>query len=479
MRILFVASEVTPVVKVGGLADVVGSLPKALADLDHDVRVMIPFYGSIERGTLKTRPAWTGLPASFGGREWKIDIAQTALPDSTVPLYLLDCPNFFSENGVYIAGHSSDAQRRGLQRFVAFSSFVGQIVPQLDWQPDIVHVHDWHAGLVPLALTRSGSVIKTVLTIHNLHNQGVWNPDEIFDWLGWEGHDQPMLELRDSRGDLNILQLAIHSAHNITTVSPTYAQEIFTPGYGEGLENDLLVHQPKLVGILNGLDVQAFDPVHDRALVERYSIESVGIAKQKNKEALQHQLGLAPAQTAPLFVAVSRLSPQKGFDLLPPVINDIVRAGGQVAILGSGWPEIEGQLHHLADEHPRSVVVVLKFDPILAQRMYAGGDFFLMPSRFEPCGLGQLISMRYGTVPVVRDTGGLHDTVIDVIAHPDRGTGFVFSRFDATDFRQAITAALRLYQQPATLRSLIQRAMRQDFSWAHSAEAYLKLYAQT
>lgn len=478
MRILFVASEVTPLVKVGGLADVVGALPKSLVELGHDVRVIIPYYGSINRQSVQATASPIKVSVQFSGHAHPIAVERSLVPGSSVPLYLLDDPAFFSENGVYLGGHGVDMRRRGIRRFVAFSSFVAQVLAGLDWQPDVVHCHDWHASLVPIALGIHHQPVHTVLTIHNLHNQGVWNTAEVWSWLGWRGDEHPLLAARHQARDFNILQLGIHSATVVNTVSPTYAQEILTPPYGEGLHDDLATHRPPLVGILNGLDTDAFDPTTDAALDQRYSADTADTGKAINKAGVQKQFGLAPRPTAPLFAVVSRLSPQKGFDLVPAIINQIVRAGGQVVILGSGWPEIEGQLHQLAGDHPRAVAVRLGFDAILAQRIYAGADFFLMPSRFEPCGLGQMIAMRYGTIPIVRDTGGLRDTVKDFRINPDHGTGFVFPRFEVEDFGAAVSAAVQLYRRPATLQTVLNRAMNQEFSWSRSAQAYLQLYAQ-
>lgn len=479
MNVLFVASEAAPLVKIGGLADVVGGLPKALRQLGHDVRVMIPLYGQVSRAGLATTVVMSDQRLAFAGHDYHTNLLSTTLPGSDIPLYLVQADDFFGTDGVYVSGQTTEALRRGIQRFVAFSAMAVSMLRGLDWQPEVVHCHDWHTGLVPLLLSHGGHPARTVLTIHNLHNQGAWNADELRSWFGWQDQEHPLLSLRDEHHDLNLLQIGIHSATVVSTVSPTYAQEVLTAEYGEHLSSDLAQHQPPIVGIANGIDVEVFDPSRDPALVSSYSFTTHEAGKRANKAALQQELGLQPLPGAPLFVAVSRLSPQKGFDLLPPVIGDIVQAGGQVAILGSGWPEIEGQLHRLADDFPRSVVVRLGFDAGLAQRLYASADFFLMPSRFEPCGLGQMIAMRYGTIPIVRDTGGLRDTVVDQRRDPTRGTGFVFPRFDVADFRDAIRDAVQVYRQPATLNAMIARAMSQDFSWGRAAHDYLRLYAQT
>lgn len=478
MNILFVASEVTPLVKVGGLADVVGALPKALRALGHDVRVMLPLYGTIDRSKLNLTVVEERQAFPFAGREVGMAVQVTTIPGTDVPLYFIESPDLFGTKEVYVSGQSSDALRQGIQRFVGFSALAAHVVGRLDWQPEVVHCHDWHTGLVPVLLAINKHPARTVMTIHNLHNQGAWNAAEVCSWLQLEGHEHPILQLRDEHQDMNLLQVGINAATVVSTVSPTYAQEILAPDYGEHLDQDLAAHVPPVVGILNGIDVDVFDPSQDAHIPVHYTIQTVDQGKRGNKERLQRELGLQPSPTAPLFVSVSRLSPQKGFDLLPPVISDIARAGGQVAILGSGWPEIEGQLHRLADDHVRSVVVRLGFDVGLAQRLYAGADFFLMPSRFEPCGLGQMIAMRYGTIPIVRDTGGLRDTVIDVRARPDQGTGLVFARFDVADFRAALNAAVQLYRSPGTLQRVIERGMSQNFSWAASAHAYIRLYAQ-
>lgn len=477
MNILFVASEASPLVKVGGLADVVGSLPIALRALGHDVRILLPLYGAIDRGRLKLASV-SKQSVVFDGQAHQVELFLATLPGSDVPLYLADAPKIFGTKEVYVSGQSSAAWKLGIQRFVAFSAMAAALIPKFEWQPDVVHCHDWHTGLVPVLLAINGHPAKTVLTIHNLHNQGVWGKQEMCGWLGLTGQEHPLLRLPDEHHDINLLRVGIHAAHIVSTVSPTYAREILTPEYGEHLDQDLAAHHPPVVGILNGIDVHAFDPEHDKRLVATYNQQTVAAGKAKNKHAIQVALGLQPTSVAPLFVAVSWLSPQKGFDLLPPVINDIARSGGQVAILGSGWPEIEGQLHRLADDHVHAVAVKIGFDAGLAQQLYAAADFFLMPSRFEPCGLGQMIAMRYGTIPIVRETGGLRDTVVDLRTHPQHGTGFVFPRFAVEDFRGALDAAVQLYHSPGTLQQVIERGMQQDFSWTVSAQAYLRLYGE-
>lgn len=483
-RILFVAAEVAPVIKVGGLADVVGSLPKALVALGHEVRIVMPFYQAIDTNRFPSRIIKSGLLVPWAGQAVATNLRQGRLPDSDVPLLYIDSPSHIQHPreisalaGVY--ANSSDPQvlAAELQRFLFFSRAVAATLPAWSWQPDVVHLHDWHTAAVAPFLASAPDPRPTVLTIHNLQNQGRWSAAEVLNWLGLPNLTHPAWGQRDALGNLNLLQVGIHAATAVNTVSPTYAKEILTPEYGEGLAEDLRRRPKGVIGILNGIDMEAFDPSADRAIPRRYSASTVDAGKKENKVALRHQLGLAE-RTGPLFVSVGRLAEQKGYNLLVPLIEKIVGAGGQVAILGTGVAEIEAKLRQAVDRFPSMAALIPKFDAALAQQFYAGGDFFLMPSKFEPCGLGQMIAMRYGTLPIVRMTGGLKDTVIDIDRSPNGGTGFVFEPFTSEALWQSIESASRFSIRPTVLQTARQRAMAQDFSWKRSAADYAKLYAQ-
>lgn len=468
-------------IKVGGLADVVGALPKALVALSHDVRIILPNYGAIDHRRFPVTTEHATWPVSWQGRDHRVRLLEGRLPDSSVKVYYLDCPEIFQPgvhglSGVYANSNDPALQKQEIERFVFFSLSCVRALAHLDWQPDILHCHDWHTALVPIINRLSGPrpSTPTMLTIHNLQNQGRWSAAEVFNWLGWSGHESLSLARRDTGGDLNFLQQGIIDATVVNTVSPTYAQEILSAEYGEGLATDLSAKG--VVGILNGIDTDIFNPATDKAIPIQYDQSSWPAAKKENKRRLRTKLGLA-ATKAPLFVSVGRFTPQKGFDLIRQVAPSLVANGGQLALLGNGLPDIEGALSGLANQQCSAVSVTLGFDAALAQQLYAAADFFLMPSRFEPCGLGQMIAMRYGAVPIVRDTGGLHDTVVDVVADPAQGTGFVFGPFKAPALHRTINAALQLYQQPVIVQ-VVERAMAQDFSWTSSARRYHQLYAQ-
>ena len=475
MKILFAASEVSPLVKVGGLADVVGALPLALHDLGHEARVIIPKYGvmPIEKIVRPQLVAQTSF--KWQGHQIEATVEESHLPDSSVVLYLLSAPKMFTEGAVYYEHFGPGGIRHSLERYLFFSRAVSQFIPLLDWAPDIIHCHDWHAATIPLQLQLSHQSYPTVLTIHNLEGQGKWRADEVFSWLGLRGDESPALAWRDAGGDFNALQQGIRSATSVNTVSPTYAQEILTKKYGVGLEADLRQRPGRVMGILNGIDYRAFNPATDPLITRRYSAEDVDQGKRLNRQALYQELKLEPS-TGPLFGFIARLTPQKGVSLVLEAIPEIIKRGGQLIILGSGRPEIEQLVSRAGADHPGRVSSVVGFDAALAQHIYAASDFFLMPSIFEPCGLGQMIAMRYGSLPVVHDTGGLHDTVRDM-AKRRRGTGFIFTKPTAKSLCQTIAAAVQWMSRPGMITAARRRAMQEDFSWHHSARAYLDLYA--
>jgi len=475
-KVLFIASEATPLIKVGGLADVVGALPGALTTLGLETKVCIPKYRTMDLQKLPTSQVIGNFEVPWQGRVITVQLIEAILPGTATPLYLLDAPEFFSDGGVYYEHDQENGVRLAMKRFTFFSWAMAKIIPQLPWQPDVVHCHDWHTASIPAWLHITDKQPRhTVVTIHNIEGQGKWKAEDVFSWLSIDPKVIPALAWRDQGDNLNLLQLGIRNASVVNTVSPTYAHEILTSTYGQGLEKDLGERPGGVTGIVNGIDTAVFNPAADAGIFARYDESTADVGKLANKRALLAELGLTPGN-GPLFVAVGRFTSQKGVDLIPNSIADIVQADGRVVLLGSGVPKVEQAIADAMKPFPTTCQVLVKFDAKLAQRMYAAADFFLMPSKFEPCGLGQLIAMRYGAIPIVRDTGGLHDTVRDCMKYSD-GTGLVFVEPTAGALLAKIHDALRIFNQPDTMKEVRHRAMSQDFSWSRSAKDYLTLYA--
>jgi len=480
MKILFVASEVDPFAKTGGLADVAGALPKALAPLGHEVRLIMPLYREVNRERFGLRPTATRVsvpvgPTTHEGRVW-----EARLPASPVIAYFIEQPQLFDRDGLY--------QQRGddfpdnLERFSFFSQAALRALPLVGFQPEIVHCHDWQTALV-CAQLRLGSIgrepwfrsMSTVLTIHNLAYQGLFPseqwpltqlPNEAFTINGLEFY-----------GNINLLKGGLITADLLTTVSPTYATEILTEAFGCGLEGVLRAREGELVGILNGIDPQAWDPTSDPHIAARYSMSSLA-GKSVCKLALQQRQHL-PERHDLLIGMIQRLAEQKGIDLLVQAMEDLMALPLQLVLLGTGDPIYHRQLEELAKQFPQQLAVNLTFDNALAHQIEAGADAFLMPSRFEPCGLNQMYSMRFGTVPIVRRVGGLADTVIDV--HPTTmasraATGFVFDEHSASALVQAVKRAVTAFRDQALWKALMQQGMRHDVSWDRSARAYAQVY---
>ncbi len=482
LKILFVASELSPLAKVGGLADVVGSLPIALTKHGVDVRIIIPKYTVIDESKYPSSLVEDALTVNLNGENKPVAIWQSRLPGSDVPIYLIENDEFFGARCIYYDTSAFVSQFVEIKRFLFFQLAVAQTLGAYGWTPDIVHCHDWHTGLIPALLKQrqpsepAAPKPATVFTIHNLANQGKWNADEVLGFFGLTAEANPAFSLRDKDNDFNVIGQGIAGADAITTVSPQYAKEILTSEFGEGLESDLAKRQDRLSGILNGIDVDRFNPATDPLLPQRYSPGDWG-KKAANKEALQKACGFTLEPNAPLLGFVGRLTDQKGMDLIGPVADQLVSLGCRLVILGTGLPEYEAMAKQIAQRHPRAISTTIGFDLKLAQLIYAGSDLFLMPSRFEPCGLGQMIAMRYGSVPIVRSVGGLKDTVPDYTLNPDQGRGFVFDQFDSSALLEATVRALRLYRDnPKAWSELGRRIMAIDFSWDRSSQEYLKLY---
>ena len=473
MNVLFVAAEVAPYVKAGGLADVAGALPQALRAAGHDVRVVMPHYRALrETGVPMAGPIGASfLPVGAHAEEQRIWRATT----STVPLYFLDIPAAFERAAIY--GEPDDARR-----FILFARGVMDAMQHLrevdGWQPDVVHCHDWHAALVINYLKSYYAYtfghIATVFTIHNLAYQGQVHPDVAhLAGLGEGGLVENGLG-PGIANSFNSMARGVLYADVVTTVSPTYAREIMTHEYGERLDGLLRRRGDRVTGILNGIDTAVFDPSTDRQIAAPYHAGHMA-GKATCKAALQEACGLEVNPARPLLGIVSRLVEQKGLDLLHAVMPWLMgETDAQLVILGTGQPEWQERLLQQAARHRDRVAVTIGFDAGLAQRIYAGSDLFLMPSRFEPCGLGQLIALRYGSVPVVRATGGLVDTVREAPV----GNGFVFHPYDPGAFRDALWRALQCYRDRAAWDSMRERGMREDHSWGTAARQYAGVYAR-
>lgn len=473
MNVLLVSAEATPFAKVGGLADVVGALPIALRRLGIDARIIMPRYEH-----LASQPSLElvlpDVVVTTGRGQEHCRVLKGTLPGTDVPVYLIENTTYLSRGPVYDE-HGTDNPFDEIARFLFFSLAVAEIVPLFGWEPSIVHCHDWHTGLVPTLLSRRGFNCTTVFTIHNLAHQGVWNANEVLSFVGLPESDRQHLTARDRRDDFNLLQQGVLAATLINTVSPQYALEILTPEHGEGLEKSLQRRHDRLTGILNGIDTHRYDPGRDEHLRVPYTATAIE-RKVENKLALHEQCGFPPDLAVPTFGFIGRLTEQKGIDLIIQHSTMMLRSGARLAILGTGLADYEKLVQELARERPRQVYARIGFDEAFARSIYAGSDLFLMPSMFEPCGLGQMIAMRYGTPPVVHATGGLKDTVPDVDAEPDRGLGFTFSSFTPKAFAGAVARGLHRYRDHRRWRQLIARCMAQDFSWDRSARSYLELY---
>lgn len=477
-QILFASSEAHPLIKTGGLADVSGSLPPVLRGLGDDVRLVLPAYRSVlQRLPILPIVAELALP----GNATPVRILEGTLPHTEVPVWLVDAPALFDRDGGPYLGPDGHDWPDNAARFALFCRAVVELAQDragLGWRPDVVHCNDWQTGLVPALLAQEHARPGTVFTIHNMAYQGLFPrqtfdslnlPETLWHWQGLEFH-----------GQLNFLKGGLAYADWITTVSPTYAQEIRRAEFAYGLEGVLNHRADRLRGILNGIDYNVWDPAHDPLIPHHYSAAEPG-GKKKNKAALQRQFALPVEPAVPLLGLVGRMVEQKGIDLVLAVLPELLLQGVQVAVVGTGAAHFEQAFRDLASHHPDRVGAFIGYDEAYAHLVEAGADIFLMPSRFEPCGLNQIYSLRYGTVPVVRRTGGLADTVVhtDAATLADRtATGFVFDHATPAALSQAIVQALALYRRPEDWRQVMQTGMRRDFSWEQSARQYQALYRQ-
>lgn len=473
MKVLYAASEAVPFCKTGGLADVAGSLPPALAAQGVETAVILPLYRRVKE---RFADQLTFLCYDYVDLAWRHAYCGLfSLKKDGVTWYFLDNEQYFGRPELY--GCADDGERFGF-----FSRAVVKMLDHLDFWPDVIHCNDWQTALIPIYLKDDGvreeryRSVRTVLTIHNIEYQGRYDPYCLGDLFGldrgWVDDGTLLLD-----GDLNLLKGAILTADAVNAVSPTYAQELKNPYFAHRMEGILTQCGYKLSGVLNGIDMKLYDPAADPRIAANYTAENIS-GKAADKAELQKALGLRPEPETPIIAMVSRLVTHKGLDLIREVMGDIMELPVQFVLLGSGDAAYEDFFRHAAERWPERMAIRLGYDEALSMAIYAGADLFLMPSRSEPCGLSQMIAMRYGTVPIVRETGGLKDTVQPYEAWRDAGTGFTFANYSSADMLHVLREAAYLYKDyPDAFARIRRRAMERDFSWNRSAGDYLKIYA--
>ncbi|MBN1977177.1 MAG: glycogen synthase [Anaerolineae bacterium] len=470
LRILFLAAEAVPLAKVGGLADVAGALPKAIRALGHDVRLMIPRYGTIRSDQFHLEKVGEPFPIPLGPGREHVHLTKTVLDE--LPVYLIWNEQYFSSRD-RVYGFEDDAQR-----FAVFGRAALAALKPLDWQPDVIHANDWHTGIVPTWLDTDGRRdpfyrdIATLFTIHNLTYQGITGRLILtfaqMEYLKHLDIEQP--------GTVNWMAQGIAHADLINTVSKQYAKEILMPDIGMGLAPLLKERKNRLFGVLNGIDYDEWNPATDPHIPHHFGVETLD-QRAVNKAALQQQARLQVHPDVPLIGMVSRLDHVKGMDLMEPVLEWLLGENkAQFVLLGTGHEGYHEMFERVQARYPERIRAFLKFDDVLARRIYAGADMFLMPSAIEPCGLGQMIAMHYGCVPVVRATGGLADTVPNYTTRNRKGLGFAFAKYTPEACISALNRALKAYHDKKAWRKIQQRGMEADFSWSSSAQEYVELY---
>lgn len=463
MKILFCSSEIVPFAKTGGLADVAGALPSALEELGLDVAVVMPKYKSINAD-------------KFGLEKLDKDIYSTKI-GKNIPIYFVENEKYFNRDGLY--GEKTGDYPDNLERFSFFSKRAIELMEQLKFKANIVHCNDWQTSLIPVYLKTLYKDkpffknMKTILTVHNLAYQGVFKKDE-FPKLGldWKYFTLDTLEFYDQ---INVLKGGLIFSDLVTTVSDAYSKEIQTKEFGCGLEGLLAKRKDSIFGIINGLDYNIWDPAKDKMIFKTFSPQSLQ-DKYANKQGLQKECGLDIKSDSPLIGFVGRLAEQKGLDILSGCIEQVAKLDLQMVFLGTGDIKYHQILQDIAKRFPKNISVHLKFDDYLAHKIYAGCDMFLMPSRYEPCGLGQMISLKYAAIPIVFKTGGLADTISDFDPNTVEGNGFVFDCYKSEDLLKEIKLAIYFYKQKETWKNILSRAVKYDFSWGASAKKYLELY---
>ncbi|MBR5222637.1 MAG: glycogen synthase GlgA [Clostridia bacterium] len=469
MKVLFATSEAYPFAMSGGLADVAGALPKALRKRFVGCRIILPLYGTISEEMRQKMTFVCNITVPVAWRRQYCGVFEAHLDG--VIYYFIDNQYYFKRDNLY--GFYDDAER-----FAFFSRAVLEVLPLIDFQPDIIHCNDWQTALIPVYMdafykqNEFYQKMKTVFTIHNIQYQGKYGYDLYNDVIGLPVERFGILQYGDC---INLMKGAIQCADKITTVSPTYAREILDPYYSHGLDGILKEFTYKLCGIVNGIDVDVYNPETDPLIYKNFSADDMS-AKAVNKAELQKELGLPVRDDVPVIGIVTRLVKHKGLDLVKRVFEELLQADLQFAILGSGEWEFETFFYEMAQKYPEKVGLKLGFKPQLAHRIYAGADIFLMPSQSEPCGLAQMVALRYGTIPIVRETGGLNDTIKD--SDDGKGNGFTFANYNAHDMQNTIWRAIDGFKNREGWQILRKRAMLCDNSWKTSANAYIGLYKE-
>lgn len=470
MKILFAAAEAHPFIKTGGLADVIGALPKALKNAGVDIRVILPKYRGIPEKYVEKMEHIAVVNVPVGWRSQYCGIER--IVHDGIPIYFIDNEYYFgARDGIY--GYMDDGER-----FAFYNRAVLECLPAIDFQPDVLHCHDWHAAVVPMLLDGHYrhdpfySKIRTVFTIHNLLYQGVF-PYEVLD--GLLGLDSSYFNGVEYYGNINFMKGGIVFSDHVTTVSPTYAQEIRTAYYGYGLEGLLESRSDRLTGIVNGIDTKSYNPANDPHIFSRYRTNL--IKKTENKLGLQQELGLPIAPHIPMVAMVTRLVDSKGLDLITRILDELLYYDDiQFVLLGTGDEIYERWFREAAWRYPTKLSSQILFNDALSRKMYAGSDLFLMPSKFEPCGISQLLALRYGSIPVVRETGGLNDTVQPYNEVTGQGNGFTFSDYNAHDMMFTLRRAVSYYHKPEHWKQVTKNAFSGDYSWNVSAQQYIDIY---
>lgn len=472
MKVLFVASEGVPFIKSGGLADVIGSLPQALKERDVKVKVVLPLYKEISEKYKDKLKFKTHINVKVGWRDKYCGIFKMKHDD--ISFYFIDNEQYFNRDGLY--GYFDDAER-----FAFFSEAALAILPVIDFKPDVIHSHDWHTALVNVFLKSHFLYdeyykdMKTLFTVHNLHYQGVFSKSILNNILGL-GEEHFTNESLEYYGAVNLMKGGLLYSDKISTVSKSYAKEITYPYFGEGLDGVLRKRERDLTGIINGIDEDEYNPDDDKYIYKEFNLKHIN-DKAKNKLKLQKELGLEENESIPMISIVSRLVPIKGMDLIMHVMDEILSTlNVQIVVLGTGDKEYEDGFKYFEYKYKGRMSSNIKFNNELAHKIYASSDMFLMPSQLEPCGLSQLISLRYGTIPIVRETGGLKDTVTHYDKKTNSGNGFTFKTFNAHDMLFTIKEAIETYENKKIWNNIIKNAMSEDYSWDKSASKYIEIY---
>ncbi len=478
-KIWYVASEVSPFAKTGGLGDVTGAFPKSLKAKNHEVRVIMPKYKSINERKYILREVirLKDIPVTINGETKTINVKSAFLPDSKVQIYFVEIPEFFGRSGLYTDQNTGKDFNDNLQRFAYFCKGVLETLKILSWRPDIIHCNDWQTGLVPIYLKSIYKDdeflqgIKSIFTIHNFAYQGVFDKSKRSE-IDIDSSGEDVIHY----DQLNLMKGAIINSDWITTVSESYAQEISNnKEFGYGLESLLKSNKNHFSGILNGVDYGVWSPEVDKFIPFKYSQDDLE-GKAKNKQALLTRVGLPYQEDVPVFGMISRIVEQKGYQLLLDALDELIEQDFQLVILGTGDPELEKRLFKFEKKYPKKISMNTAFDETLAHMIEAGTDMFLMPSEFEPCGMNQLYSLRYGTLPIVYKTGGLADTITELDIDDGSGNGIVFEKFTAKEFAKAVKRGLRYFKKKDVWAEIRIRIMNDDFSWEKPTDEYQKIY---